>query len=102
MTHYPQIAGFKARDTARDAAEQIEPRARYLRDKVLQLLKEQDLTADECAVKLYEDKLSIRPRLTELSKRELIYDTGARRVNDSGKRAIVWRAVKTQGALFAL
>lgn len=65
-----------------------------LRARVLTLLKEYwtGLTADECARLLKESPLAVRPRFTELKKAELIYDTGFRRKNASGKQAAVWLA----------
>ena len=49
------------------------------------------LTADEVAEVLDQSILSIRPRLTELGRLGDIEDTGERRKNQSGKKAIVWR-----------
>jgi hypothetical protein len=51
-------------------------------------------TADECAGYLGETILSIRPRFSELRAFGLIEDTGDRRLNDSGRRATVWRATR--------
>lgn len=49
------------------------------------------MTTDECADRLGIDKLSIRPRFSELAALSKIADTGERHVNpSSGKRAIVW------------
>jgi predicted ArsR family transcriptional regulator len=78
-------------DTSREAADRIAPSTDYLRGKVLETLAQRGaLTADECAAFLCIDKLSIRPRFTELREAGLIRDTGARRANASGRRAIVW------------
>lgn len=48
------------------------------------------LTADECAEAVGLDRWSIQPRVSELRRKLLIVDSGARRFNSSGKRAIVW------------
>lgn len=87
---YPNVPGFKRRETSKQAAEDIKPSAETLRQKVFALLQSLDLTADECADLLEIDKLSIRPRLSELAKLNKIFDTGKRTLNKSGKRAIVW------------
>lgn len=58
----------------------------------LDLLEWEQLTTDECASLLEESVLSIRPRFSELRALGQITDTGDRRLNDSGRRAIVWRA----------
>lgn len=89
---YPHAAGFKARNTSR-AAAQLVPAA-ILRAKVLSEFQRQHyMTADECAEALHIDKLSIRPRVSELSNLGKIMDSGFRRQNASGKTAIVWKLV---------
>lgn len=92
---YPTSPGFKARETSRAAAEANAPRAPRLRQLCLDALRLTDgLTADECAERLRVDKLSIRPRFSELAAVGKITDTGTRRQNGSGKSAIVWRIVQ--------
>jgi predicted ArsR family transcriptional regulator len=88
---YPGSPGFKSRSTARSAAEAMQPRAPRLRQLCLdQLQLYGPMTADEAAANLRIDKLSIRPRFSELSTMGKIEDTGHRRKNGSGKQAIVW------------
>lgn len=90
--HYPQTPGFKQRETAVEAAESIRPSIGRLQGYCLNALDALGpLTADECAERLQIDKLSIRPRFSELAARGKITDTGERRRNSSGKSAIVWR-----------
>jgi hypothetical protein len=92
QTAYPCAPGMKARDTSSDAAEQIAPRAKRLRESVHALfVAGLKFTADECAEAVGENILSIRPRLSELAARGLIVDSGRRRSNASGKSAIVWK-----------
>ena len=89
---YPQSAGWKRRETSRQAAEHVP--ASILRAKVLAEFERQNyMTADECADSLGIDKLSIRPRVSELSNMGKVMDAGFRRQNASGKSAIVWRLV---------
>jgi hypothetical protein len=90
---YPNSPGWKRQDTSKDAAKAIEPRAATLRNKVWQILKSAPMTADACADVLEEDKLSIRPRVSELLKLGKVVDTGFKAVNRSGKKAIVWRGI---------
>lgn len=90
---YPRAPGFRHTDTSYDAAQAIAPSAATLRAKVLRLLADGPLTADECADRLRIDRLSIRPRLTELKLAGSVIDSGERRLNASYKRAIVWRLV---------
>lgn len=87
---YPHVPGYKRRDTARQAAEEVKPKAPTLRAQCLEILTDASLTADEVAERLGKSILSIRPRITELAARGLIRDTGERRPNLSGKSAIVW------------
>lgn len=92
---YPQVPGFKARDTSRDSASSTEARAPRLRQLCIdQLMLCGPLTTDECASNLGIDKLSIRPRFSELAATGKVRDSGERRENGSGKRAIVWALVR--------
>jgi predicted Rossmann fold nucleotide-binding protein DprA/Smf involved in DNA uptake len=86
---YPTSPGWKRTDTSREAAQTVN--AATLRARVLRVLIDGPLTADECAEALRCPILSIRPRLSELRLQGKVEDTGERRRNDSGKRAIVWR-----------
>ena len=87
---YPSHSGFKARQTSIDAAQQVSEKAPTLRAQVFKLLQAQPLTADQVAAVLGRSILSIRPRLSELAANNLIQDSGLRRPNASGKKAIVW------------
>ncbi len=94
---YPHCPGVKSMDdTTAKAALDIEGRATTLRNKVMAILSHHPLTADECAEKMGESILSIRPRLSELRLVGKIVATGERRKNASGKSAIVWQ-VTIQG-----
>jgi predicted ArsR family transcriptional regulator len=92
VPQYPFAPAPGKTDTSRETAEAIAGRAETLRAKALALLKREALTADEVATRLRESPLAIRPRVTELSKADLIVDTGDRRPNASGRNAIVWKA----------
>jgi predicted ArsR family transcriptional regulator len=92
---YPSVPGWKRTDTSREAADAIAPAKAVLQAKVLAALRDfGPLTADQCAFQLDIDKLSIRPRFTELKATGMIFDTGGRRFNGSGRRAIVWALVR--------
>jgi predicted ArsR family transcriptional regulator len=92
--HYPHSPGYKARDTAQAAATQAAPAAGRLRKLCLaKLATDGPLTADDCAELLGIDKLSIRPRFSELAALGQITDTGQRGFNTSGRRAIIWGLV---------
>jgi len=54
-------------------------------------------TADEIANDLNLSVLSVRPRVSELKRTGKIKQTGARRKNESGMTATVWRTAS--GAL---
>jgi predicted ArsR family transcriptional regulator len=91
-TPYPATPGFKARETSQAAAGAMRPKAARLQALCLDALKfHGPMTADEAADAMQIDKLSIRPRFSELAARNRIIDTGTRRRNSSGKSAIVWR-----------
>lgn len=92
---YPDAPGFKARDTAAEAAEAMRDTAPVLRARCLSVLERSNgLTADEVAGRLGVSILSVRPRVSELTRLGKVRDSGDRRANVSGKRAIVWAAVQ--------
>lgn len=91
---YPQVPGWKGQITSQDAAEILHRsgRAQRLRDVVFAWFAEGNTgTADELALLLNEDKLAIRPRISELVGEELLEPTGERRKNQGGRAATVWR-----------
>jgi predicted ArsR family transcriptional regulator len=92
---YPGIPGVKTNDnTTLKAALQISARAQILRAKVYEsLLESGPASADQIAGRLRETILTIRPRCSELRASGHIQDSGERAFNESGKMAIVWKAV---------
>lgn len=89
---YPAVPGSAPIDTSEEAAESMRESAPTLRAKALEVLRRSPATADEVAKALGETVLAIRPRITELFKMGRIEDTGERRTNTSGRRAVVWMA----------
>lgn len=66
------------------------PRSLRVQVEILFQRNRMGLTADEVAALLVQSVLAVRPRVAELRKEGFIRDTGLRRSNASGKRAIVW------------
>jgi len=67
-----------------------------VRKEVLDYLTEhpEGATADEIATAINRSFFTVRPRVSELNKRNAIVDSGLRRANaTSGRSAIVWRCV---------
>lgn len=100
-TRQPDLFGLDGRvpaqwpDTSVAAAEALQPDARTLREDVLRAIRAAGpwgLTADEAAARLRLTPFTARPRCTELHTAGLIVDSGVRRANASGRRAIVWIA----------
>lgn len=89
---YPNAPGFKTPGTSSAAAESIKPRAATLREQVFALLKQEALSADQCATKLGVTVLSARPRVSELHKMGLIEKLPVTATNNSGLQAHIWRA----------
>jgi len=94
---YPRSPGYRERSTSMDAARAVQSDAATLREKVYGAVLaagHDGLTADEAAKLLDRNILSVRPRVTELSKEmpPRIVRTDKRRANDSGLFARVWRA----------
>lgn len=76
-------------DTSAAAAAKIAPKLRDLHDQILDhLALVGDASASETALAFGMDKLSIRPRMTELRKWGLIRDSGKRRPNSWGNNEI--------------
>lgn len=89
---YPCTPGYKARDTAKAAAEVMRPKAHKWRERVLHAITDTEgLTCDEIALMLGASVLTVRPRVTELARMEKLVDSGRRRPGISGARMIVWK-----------
>jgi hypothetical protein len=92
------MPGFKGKaETGRDAAEAIAPKCGRLQRLTLEAIRLAGMhgcTADETAEACGMDRWSIQPRCSELRAKGLIMDSGRRRLNASGKRAVVWVAAE--------
>ena len=89
---YPMIPGAKTDGPSQDAADYMTPKVDNVREKVLNCFTQyENLTADEAAQKLQIDRLTIRPRVSELVKMGKLTDTGDRRAKSSGRNATVWK-----------
>ena len=93
---YPEAPGTYNVSTSIQAAASMQPKASRLRGLCIDALIDYgNMTPDETAAFLGLDKLSIRPRFSELKTMGEIVDTGERRANNSGKKAIVWTISNT-------
>jgi hypothetical protein len=93
---YPDVPGWKAEGPSHDAAKAVTGRAKTLRDRTYRFLQEQypnAYSADQIAARLGETILSVRPRVSELHKAQLIEAVAVRSKNQSGMTANCWRAV---------
>lgn len=79
-------------DTEREAAQAIAPTAGHLCLAVFQLLHDHPdgLTDDEGGALLGRDRLTFGRRRNELAIARIVRDSGRRRLNPAGRRAIVW------------
>ncbi len=96
---YPDAPGHRGVDTSIAAANDLAPKLGRLQNAALAAIRAAGLiglTADELAATLDVDRWTIQPRTSELKLRGLIKDSGRRRKNASGKRAIVWVALTNQ------
>lgn len=103
--NYPYAPGVKTAtpETSREAAAAVVDMAAIVRERVYQMLKVfPDATPDEAAAFLCVDKLSVRPRFSELAKQGRIEDSGRRRKNASGKSAAAWRVARAVGQMTLL
>ena len=93
MSTYPDAPGHRNVDTSIAAAEALAPKLGRLQRMAEDAIRDAGwlgLTADELAVRLNMDRWSIQPRTSELKRKGLIRDSGQRRPNCTGKKAIVW------------
>ncbi len=88
---YPDVPGFQNTDTSKQGAPSKEE-ADTVREKVYSIYRNHSpygLTADEAGWYLGIGPFTIRPRVTELKRQGRLTDSGVRRRNGSGKKAIV-------------
>jgi len=93
MSVYPDTPGHRDIDTSVDAAEALAPKLGRLQRMAATAIGDagaEGLTTDELASWLDMDRWSIQPRTSELRRKGMIRDSGKRRPNATGKRAIVW------------
>jgi predicted ArsR family transcriptional regulator len=89
---YPDAPGFKVSGPSEQAAEAMGGKAKMRAAVLAQIaLHAGGATADEIAKDLNLSVLSVRPRVSELNRNGEIEQTGARRKNESGMTATVWR-----------
>lgn len=84
-----------SRETSVDAAQAIEPNAETLRGIVYADVKRAGKTGLTCYEIVTRRKMlhqTISPRITELSSRGWLRDSGKRRRTKTGRDAIVWVA----------
>lgn len=96
MSTYPNTPGHRKVDTSIMAAADLAPKLGRLQQLALTAIRESGwlgLTADELASRLNMERYTVQPRTTELKVKRLIRDSGQRRINATGKRAIVWVAM---------
>jgi hypothetical protein len=92
---YPDAPGHRGVDTSVSAAADMAPhlgRLQRLARSTIVDAGRLGCTAEELAERLSIDRGAIQPRTTELRHKRLIADSGQRRANRNGKRAIVWVA----------
>jgi predicted ArsR family transcriptional regulator len=90
---YPDAPGFKVPGPSEQAAKTMTVNVNKMRAAVLAQIAQYSggATADEIAKDLNLSVLSVRPRVSELKRNGEIEQTGARRKNESGMTATVWR-----------
>jgi hypothetical protein len=96
MTGYPDAPGHRGVDTSIAAADALADKLGPLQNLVAGVVweaGESGRTGDEIAARLHMERWAVRPRMSELRRKNVIRDSGQRRANLSGRSAIVWIAV---------
>jgi hypothetical protein len=96
MSTYPDAPGHRNVDTSIEAANDLAPKVGRLQRMALEAIRAsgcQGLSAEELMGVMGMERWSVQPRTSELKRKGLIRDSGLRRYNASGKRAIVWITV---------
>lgn len=88
---YGDLPGWKEPTTSRDAAESVKGGSAAARAEIFKIIARSPATADEVAAAIGWTILYVRPRIAEMRALGLIVPSGARRPNESGRSAIVWR-----------
>ena len=92
---YPDEPGYKSRSTSKAAADGVAPKARSLRQRVYDYIRDHGpATPEEIAAGLGEPLHNVRPRAAELSTRGFIEDSGLRGVAAGGRASIKWKVSK--------
>lgn len=92
---YPDYPGFQPRETSQQAAAEIAPKLGKLQDAVLTFIEASGrygATDDEIRIGLGLGHNTARPRRCELLAKGLVFDSGKRRLTESGRQAAVWVA----------
>ena len=90
---YPHYPGSSGTDTSDEAAAELAPSLGRMQRMVQHAIAEaglHGLTGDEIGERTGINKYTVRARTAELRKAGVIGDSGQRRVNCTGRRAIVW------------
>lgn len=95
MSGYPDAPGHRNVETSVAAADALAPglgRLQHMARKAIIHAGANGLTADELAARLGMERWSVQPRTSELKRKGFIRDSGRRRLNCTGRQAIVWVA----------
>lgn len=89
---YGALPGHRDDGASRAAAVAVSGGTADLQDRCVAALKQHGpMTADEIAENIQRKPGAVRPRLSELKGLGRVVKTGARRKNESGLSASVWR-----------
>ena len=103
MSKYPQVPGHNKVDTSIEAAESMEKSSATLRTRVLNILGGADfpfvypMTSEQISDISRISHDNVWKRISELRAMGKVEDSGKRRRNRSGRKAIAWQIRTEEG-----
>lgn len=88
---YQAMPAHRNDDCSEAAAKKIKPSVREMETSIAMVLARRDMTCEEVAAETGIDLGTVRPRLSEMKKRNVVEMTGAKGLSKQGGKSNKWR-----------